>query len=106
MKNYKETASMGWVSGKIKGFQGRDLIDMENGGLKMIKIDPFASYPVHQHPDKTEYIYVLQGNPEITVDGKVYHGKKDDFFISPNSVKHSIANPSEKECLLLVGAIK
>lgn len=105
MDNYKKTDLLNWVSGKVKGFQGKNLIDMDNGGLKKVKVDPFATYPSHLHPDKTEYIYVLEGNPKITIGNDIYHGEKGDFFILPNAIKHSIANPCDAECLLLVGAI-
>lgn len=105
MGNYKKTNLLDWVSGKVKGFQGKNLIEIENGGLKKVKVDSFATYPSHLHPEKTEYIYVLEGNPKITIGDEIYSGEKDDFFILPNSIKHSIENPFDSECLLLVGAI-
>lgn len=106
MINYKKTDSLEWETGKVKGFKGKELIDLNNGGLKMVKVDPFATYPSHIHPDKTEYAYVLEGNPKITIGEVVYHGAKGDFFVFPKSITHSIDNPLDKECLLLVGAIK
>ncbi|PHS53077.1 MAG: hypothetical protein COB01_05900 [Lutibacter sp.] len=105
MGNYKKTNLMDWVTGKIKGFSGKNLIELENGGLKMVKVDSFSSYPTHLHTKKTEFIYVLEGNPTMTIDDKNYNGEKSDFFILPHSIKHSIANPTDSECLLLVGAI-
>jgi quercetin dioxygenase-like cupin family protein len=105
MENYKKTDLMDWVSGKIKGFSGKNLIELEKGGLKMVKVDSFSSHPSHLHMNKTEYIYVLEGTPKITIDDKNYNGEKSDFFILPHSIKHSIANPVDSECLLLVGAI-
>ena len=59
----------------------------------------------HIHPNKTEYIYVLKESPKITIGGETYNGEKDDIFILPNSIEHSIANPFNSECLLLIGAI-
>ncbi len=106
MKNPKKVKSMDWVSGKVKGFQGKSLIEMENGSLKMIKVAPFATYPDHLHPNKTEYAFVLKGKLKITIDNEVYNGQKDDFFIFPNAIKHRIENPFDEECLLLIGAIK
>jgi quercetin dioxygenase-like cupin family protein len=105
MGNYKKTDLMDWVSGKVHGFKGKSLIEMENGGLKKVKVDSFATYPSHLHHKKTEFIYVLEGNPKITIDDEIYNGEKGDFFILPISIKHSIANPFDSECLLLVGAI-
>jgi len=105
MENYKKTDLMDWETGKVEGFRGKNLIDLENGGLKMVKVDSFATYPSHLHPNKTEFIYVLEGSPKITIGENNYNGEKGDFFILPNSIKHSIANPVDSECLLLVGAI-
>ncbi|MBL4888283.1 MAG: cupin domain-containing protein [Flavobacteriaceae bacterium] len=105
MENYKKTDLMDWKTGKVKGFSGKNLIDMENGGLKMVKVDSLATYPSHLHPKKTEFIYVLEGSPKIAIGENEYNGEKGDFFILPNLIKHSIANPVDSECLLLVGAI-
>ena len=105
MENHKKTELMLWQTGKVKGFSGKNLIDLKNGGLKMVKVEPFATYPSHLHPNKTEFIYVLEGNPKIEIDGLNYNGEKGDFFILPKAIKHSIANPVDLECLLLVGAI-
>lgn len=37
MENKKNTNSMDRVSGKVKGFQGKNLIEMKNGGLKKLR---------------------------------------------------------------------
>lgn len=105
MENYKKPDLMNWETGKVKGFSGKNLIDIENGGLKMVKVDSFATYPSHLHHNKTEFIYVLEGSPKIAIGENNYNGVKGDFFILPKSIKHSIANPIDSECLLLVGAI-
>lgn len=47
----------------MKGFAGKELISLDAGGLKLIKIEPHANYPEHLHPDKTEYAYTLEGQP-------------------------------------------
>ena len=105
MEDYKKTDLMSWESGKVEGFSGKNLIDLDNGGLKLVKVDPFATYPTHLHPNKTEYVYVLEGHPQIVIDETKYVGTVGDFFILPYAVEHSIANPSDEKCQLLVGAI-
>lgn len=100
-----KTAELILTEGKVKGFHGKNLIDLDNGGLKMVKVDAFASYPTHLHPEKTEFVYVLEGNPEISIGDKVYQSEPGDFITLPKSIEHSIANRTEKECKLLVGAI-
>ncbi len=106
MENYIKANSLSWKSGKIKGFKGKELIEHSNGGLKLVKVDPFSTYPSHIHPDKTEYVYVLEGNAKMTIEESIYTGEKGDFFIFPKSRKHSIDNPNDRECILLVRAIK
>jgi quercetin dioxygenase-like cupin family protein len=96
-----------WEFGKVNGFCGKTLLDKENGGLKLVKVLPSADYPIHQHPNKTEFIYVLEGNPIITIGEKEYISEKGDFFTLPKSVNHSIKNKNNtNECLLIVGSIK
>ena len=106
MENYKKSEQIEWVSGKVKGFAGRDLINLDNGGLKMVKVDPFAIYPSHLHPEKTEYIFVLEGSPQIEIGEETYTGENGDFFILPNAIQHSIKNSTDLDCILLVGSIK
>ncbi len=106
MKNHLKTESLEWETGKVKGFCGKNLINLENGGLKIVKVAAQSTYPTHLHPEKTEYIYVLEGNPKITIGEMNYNGEKGDFFILPNGIKHSIENNTDEECQLLVGAIK
>lgn len=105
MENYKKTDTMDWGSGRVKGFSGKSLIDLKNGGFKMVKVDALATYPLHLHPNTTEFIYVLEGQPKVTIGADIYNGSQGDFFTLPNAIKHSIENPTETECILLVGAI-
>jgi len=64
-----------------------------------------AAYPIHLHPNKTEFIYVLEGQPKLVIGEDIYNGIQGDFFTLPSSIKHSIENPTDTDCLLLVGAI-
>lgn len=94
-----------WSAGKVKGFYGKDFVQMEKGSLKLVKVDAHATYPMHIHPDKTEYAYVLEGNPGFEIDNKPYTSEIGDCFIFPTGIKHSIINNTAEDCLLLVGAI-
>jgi len=96
-----------WEYGKVDNFCGKTLLDKKNGGLKLVKVSVKAIYPTHQHPNKTEFIFVLEGNPTITIGEKEYDSKKGNFFKFPPLVNHAIENKSDQnECLLLVGSIK
>ncbi len=106
MKDKVTPDELEWNEGRVKNFYGKDLIAMENGSLKLVKVAPFASYPEHQHPDKTEYAYILEGNPHFVIGDNSYSGKPKDFFIFPQGIKHAIQNKTYSQCLLLIGAIK
>ena len=95
-----------WSEGTVKGFLSKELITRQNGGFKLVKVAPNTSYPVHLHPDKTEFIYILEGNPDFEIDTTHFTGGKNDFFIFPANVKHAIHNNSGSEIILLVGSIK
>ncbi len=105
MEIYKKTSSMEWESGKVEGFSKKDLLEMANGNLKLIKVDGFATYLSHLHPKKTEFVFVVDGNPRINVGKNTYESVKGDFIILPEDIMHSIHNPDEVECMLLTGSI-
>lgn len=106
MENSIKPNLLNWENTKIKGFSSKQLIEVKNGGLKLIKVEPASTYPIHNHPETTEFMYVLEGSPEIIIGDSHYSGKKDDFFIFPKSVNHSIINNMDKDSILLIGAIK
>lgn len=91
---------------KIKHFFSEPLIQLENGALKKVRVETGANYPEHLHPDKTEYIYVLAGNPHFLIGSELFAASPDEFYVFPVNVKHAIRNESENDCLLLVGSIK
>lgn len=95
-----------WISGKVEGFLSKNLLDITNGGVKIIKIIPFSKYPIHTHPDKTEFAYVIKGNLKMIIGDETLDGQEGDFFVFPKTIKHSIESNSKSESLLLVGAIK
>jgi len=106
-KNYKvDLIDLAWKAGQVKGFLGKECIQLTNGGVKLVLIEAMAIYPVHIHPDKTEFAFVIEGNPEFFIDSQSFIGKSGDFFIFPNNVKHSIKNNSAVESLVLIGSIK
>lgn len=106
MKNKIAPNEMEWHEGNVKGFFGKEFLTLDNGSLKMVKVAPLAYYPEHIHPDKTEYAYVLKGNPHFQIGQEEFSSKPDEFFIFPTNVKHAIRNKSNDECVLLIGGIK
>lgn len=94
------------LPGQVKGFLGKDLLQLSNGTVKVIRIEPMSIYPEHLHPDKMEYAFVIEGNPEFEINNFCFEGQPGDFFLFPVGEKHSIKNNTQKECCLLIGAIK
>lgn len=60
----------------------------------LLKFDPGASYPYHNHPAGEE-IYVLQG--EVTVEDTILH--VGDYLYTPPGFSHGVR--SETGCVLL-----
>jgi len=96
---------MDWKSGKVNGFAGKELLNLKNGGVKMITIASKAVYPIHSHPDKTEFLFLLEGQIMCTIESEEYQGEQGDFFLFPSGKEHNIQNQSVKDALALVGSI-
>jgi len=55
------------------------------------------SHAGHQHPD-TEIILVIDGEAEMTIDGKEYKGSAGDLFIAESGKMHQVGNATDKPC--------
>jgi quercetin dioxygenase-like cupin family protein len=55
------------------------------------------SHTPHQHVD-TEIVLVIDGEVEMTVDGKHYTGGPGDLFIAESGSLHGVGNASDKPC--------
>ena len=105
MEHKIDHRKLDWSSGQVKGFYGKELLDLKHGGVKLVKIDEQAIYPSHQHPKKTEYVQVLEGRPDFLIDDKRYESEPGDFFVFPVGTVHSIENKTPAKCLILVGSL-
>ncbi|MBS1666342.1 MAG: cupin domain-containing protein [Bacteroidetes bacterium] len=106
MKAKLITGELNWKEGKVRNFLSKELLNSESGTVKLVKIIPDAAYPLHNHPDKTEYCYVLQGLLFCKVGEESFAGTAGDFFIFPCTIQHALANHSDEDCIVLIGAIK
>jgi len=66
-----------------KSFLGKEYLQLNNGSVKIVKVEPKAFYPIHVHPNKTEYAFVVIGNPEFLIGDKTYFSNAGVLFISP-----------------------
>jgi quercetin dioxygenase-like cupin family protein len=55
------------------------------------------SHDPHQHVD-TEIILMIDGETEMTIDGKIYHAGAGDFYIAESGKMHGIGNATDKPC--------
>lgn len=97
---------MEWQEGNVKNYFNKPLLNLDNGAIKLVKIGPGTAFPDHHHKEKTEFVYVLQGNPSLLIDTTEYEANPDEFYVFPLSVKHAIRNNTQSDCVLIVGAIK
>jgi quercetin dioxygenase-like cupin family protein len=94
-----------WQATPVEGVFGRDLLASPEGTAKLIRLMPGARYPLHRHPGRTEYTYVLAGSPRLIVDGRTYDASAGDFVTFPAGAPHALENQGETEALLFVGAV-
>lgn len=94
-----------WELGKVAGVSAKDLITFPEGTAKLIRLEPGAHYPLHKHPHRTEYVYVLEGEPTLSVGDEVHVCHSGDFVSFPESTPHALANESQNDAILFVGAI-
>ena len=55
------------------------------------------SHAAHQHVD-TEIILIIDGEMEMTIDGKNYKGSAGDLFIAESGKMHQVINAADKPC--------
>lgn len=103
--NEVNSTQLKWEAMPIEGFEGKNLLSLKQGGFKMVRIQPGAKFPVHQHPDKTEFAFVLEGTLEATIGDEVYLGEKGMFYQFPRGCKHGLKNPGDVETIVLIGAL-
>jgi mannose-6-phosphate isomerase-like protein (cupin superfamily) len=106
MQKFIKPAEMDWTKGKVRGFDAKNLLDLQNGSVKLVRVSPQSEYPIHLHPDKTEYIFVLKGSVSCKVGSEKISVSANEFLIFPENMEHNISNPLTDQALLLVGAVR
>ncbi len=57
---------------------------------------------LHKHPTCEEFIYVVDGNCEITIGNETKKLKSKNIVLVPRSVLHRIKNCPDKKLILLI----
>ena len=71
----------------LPGFVGR-FIHSENMTFAYWDISESAALPVHSHPHE-QVVNMLEGQFELTLDGKPHSLKAGDVLVIPSNVPHS-----------------
>ena len=100
-KGSDELLSIGCPIGKILGLQKIGI------HLETLLPGRRTSWP-HSESEEEEFAYVIEGNPEVWIDGVLYPLVPGDFvaFPSGTGISHTFLNNSDKTVLLLVGGEK
>ena len=106
MSQHIKPENLEWKQTSVDGFSSKELISQGNGGVKLIRIEPNSIYPLHEHPEKLEYIYILEGTIEVQIGENNFTGTKGEFLSLPHSIKHSISNSNSETSIILIGSIK
>ena len=75
-------------------------------GIHLVRVPPGkrTSYP-HAESAEEEFVYVVEGEIDASIDGQLHHMKSGDFatFPSGTGICHTFINDGEREALLLSG---
>ena len=105
-KRYIKVNALDWKQGNVTGFSSKPLIEQNDNVIKMVRIAAHAAYPMHTHPHKTETLFILEGELEVTINTTTYQGEQYDFFVFPVGIAHGLKNTSDKNCIVFIGSIK
>lgn len=98
-----DPASLEWIPGKVNSFYGKELLNQPHATFKLVKAGPMSSYPRHTHPDRTEFVYVLEGTPLFEIGGETFTAKPHEFYLFPAQIPHAIVNDHPDPAIMLVG---
>ncbi|TAM58579.1 cupin domain-containing protein [bacterium] len=102
----ENVADLAWEPTSVAGYEQKWLVKRDGGTYKLIRIQPGARFPLHRHPDRTEYAYVLEGVLEATIEGRTFRIAPHGFAEIPAGVEHGLYNPGPAPTIAQVGAIK
>lgn len=82
-------------------------------GLKKIGIHIETLYPgrrtswPHAESTEEEFVYVIEGNPDVWIDGNLHALGPGDFVAFPagTGISHTFLNNTEKNCLMVIGGL-
>lgn len=70
--------------------------------LQVVTIPPQTKQRLHSHNKQTEVYYIFEGETTININGKDYHAKAGDAFITSPGDVHNLWNKTDKDFKLVV----
>ncbi|MEQ8671592.1 MAG: cupin domain-containing protein [Aggregatilineales bacterium] len=64
-------------------------------------VEEGAEITTHVHPTETEIIYVLAGQPVLTMQGTRHQLSAGGFAVIPSGIEHSLDNPNAETVELM-----
>lgn len=67
-----------------------------------VYIKPGASNPRHYHPNCEEYIFVIKGECDHSLDDEVFHLKAGDMLRIPQNAWHHAVNTGDEDVEMII----
>jgi mannose-6-phosphate isomerase-like protein (cupin superfamily) len=92
--------------GLICNLISRDLSGSIDLNVSWSKMLPGQHHLCHHHPDASEFIVILKGNPLMHLGHKQFRGTPGDGIYIPYDVIHGVTNDTDEVCEMIVGLSK
>lgn len=72
------------------------LRDTEHFKSKILRVDPHQRLSYQSHRHRSEHWVIVQGHPEVVLDGEVLTPQPGEAVFIPQGAKHRIQNPTDE----------
>jgi putative monooxygenase len=90
--NIEEAAANRKRGGEIRVLLSPRTVGCTSGFGGFVVLQPGEYISEHYHPYSEEFLYVVEGEFEMTVDGTVFSLKEGDSLLVPINAKHRLVN--------------
>ena len=84
------------------GFLTKQTLLGKNESINLTQLEPGSHFEAHYHSISDEIDFVVQGQANMTIDGKVRLIKSGDLIYIPPGVVHAFATLGDENLLVLV----
>ncbi|MDH7603478.1 MAG: cupin domain-containing protein [Melioribacter sp.] len=79
----------------------KQIIKKSNGNITLFAFDKDESLSEHTSPYEA-FVYVVEGEMEITIGGNPYNLKSGEFIIMPSNIPHGLKSIIQSKMLLVM----